>query len=100
MAHENGTVVAEEVLPVAEACGQTPEQVRSCLRRLVREGLFEREGSGRGARYLATEAGLKALGSNMERHRLAYVQDHAGRGWDRQGGLLAVAIPGAESAAG
>jgi len=93
MAHENGTVVAEEVLPVAEACGQTPEQVRSCLRRLVREGLFQREGTGRRATYLATEAGLKALGSNMERHRLAYVQDHAGRGWDRKWRLVAFAIP-------
>src|SRR5438874_653734 len=93
MAHENGTIVTEEVLPVAEACGQTPEQVRSCLRRLVREGLFHREGAGRRATYLATEAGLNALGSNMERHRLAYVQDHAGRGWDRKWRLVSFAIP-------
>ena len=55
MAHEDGTIVAEEVLPVAEACRQTPEQVRSCLRRLVREGLFTREGRGRTAQYRATE---------------------------------------------
>src|SRR4051812_3054843 len=93
MAHEDGTVVASELLPVAEACGQTTEQVRSCLRRLVREGSFKREGTGRAARYLATEAGLKALGSNMERHRLAYVQDHAGRGWDRKWRLVSFAIP-------
>jgi len=93
MAHEDGTVLAEEVLPVAEACGQTAEQVRSCLRRLVAEGLFRREGAGRTARYLATEAGLKALGSNMERHRLAYVQDHAGRGWDRKWRLVSFAVP-------
>jgi phenylacetic acid degradation operon negative regulatory protein len=93
MAHEDGTVVAEEVLPVAEACGQTADQVRSCLRRLVQEGLFRREGRGRSARYLATEQGMKALGSNMERHRLAYVQDHAGRGWDRKWRLVSFAIP-------
>jgi phenylacetic acid degradation operon negative regulatory protein len=93
MAHEDGTVVAEEVLPVAEACGQTTEQVRSCLRRLVREGLFTREGAGRTARYRATAEGLKALGSNMERHRLAYVQDHAGRGWDRKWHLVSFAVP-------
>ena len=55
MAHEDGTIVASELMPVAEACGQTPEQVRSCLRRLVQEGLFTREGTGRVASYLATE---------------------------------------------
>ncbi|MEY2402571.1 MAG: phenylacetic acid degradation operon negative regulatory protein [Acidimicrobiaceae bacterium] len=93
MAHEDGTVLADEVLPVAEACGQSPDQVRSCLRRLVQEGLFRREGRGRTARYLATEQGMKALGSNMERHRLAYVQDHAGRGWDRKWRLVSFAIP-------
>ena len=93
MAHEDGTVVAEEVLPVAEACGQTADQVRSCLRRLVQEGLFRREGSGRAARYLATELGMSALGSSLERHRLAYVQDHAGRGWDRKWRLVSFAVP-------
>src|SRR5258706_461502 len=51
MAHENGTVVADEVLPVAEACGQSVEQVRSCLRRLVQEGLFRREGRGTDAMW-------------------------------------------------
>src|SRR5438067_1672373 len=35
MAHEDGTIEAAELYPVAEACGQSPEQVRSCLRRLV-----------------------------------------------------------------
>src|SRR3954462_14200871 len=99
MAHEDGTVVASELLPVAEACGQSTEQVRSCLRRLVREGLFRREGTGRNARYLATESGLNALGSNMERHRLAYAQDHAGRGWDRKWRLVSFAIPEARRSA-
>jgi phenylacetic acid degradation operon negative regulatory protein len=93
MAHENGTVLAGELMPVAEACGQTPDQVRSCLRRLVREGLFTRDGTGREARFLATEEGMKALGTNLERHRLAYIQDHAGRGWDRRWRLVAFAVP-------
>src|SRR4051812_18263502 len=99
MAHENGTILAEEVLPVAEACGQTAEQVRSCLRRLVKEGLFRREGNGRSARFLATESGLKTLGSSMERHRLAYVQDHAGRGWDRKWHMVSFAVPESRRAA-
>jgi phenylacetic acid degradation operon negative regulatory protein len=78
---------------VAEACGQGPEQVRSCLRRLVAEGLFTRDGEGRQARFRATSAGLVALGAHLERQRLAYAQDAAGRGWDRQWRLVAFAIP-------
>src|SRR4029434_60194 len=93
MAHKDGTILADEVLPVAEACGQTAEQVRSCLRRLVREGLFTREGSGRDARYRSTELGMTALGTNLERHRLASIQDHAGRGWDRRWRVVAFAVP-------
>jgi phenylacetic acid degradation operon negative regulatory protein len=93
MAHHDGTIVADEVYPVAEACGQGPEQVRSCFRRLVAEGLFTREGEGRQARFRATAAGLITLGAHLERQRLAYAQDAAGRGWDRQWRLVAFAIP-------
>jgi phenylacetic acid degradation operon negative regulatory protein len=93
MAHEDGTILGEELYPVAEACGQTAEQVRSCLRRLVREGLFTREGEGRDARFRATEAGMGELGSTIERTRLAYLQDAAGRGWDRKWRLVGFAVP-------
>ncbi|MGH2685257.1 MAG: PaaX family transcriptional regulator C-terminal domain-containing protein [Actinomycetota bacterium] len=93
MAHEDGTILGAELYPVAEACGQTAEQVRSCLRRLVAEGLFTREGEGRDARFRATEAGMGELGSTMERTRLAYLQDAAGRGWDRKWRLVAFAVP-------
>lgn len=93
MAHEDGTILADELLPVAAACGQTAEQVRSCLRRLVSEGLFVRHGSGSTARYEATEQGMSALGMGIERTRLAYGQDAAGRGWDRQWRLVAFAVP-------
>lgn len=93
MAHDNGTILADELFPVAAACGQTPEQVRSCLRRLVGEGLFVRHGTGSTARYDATEEGMSALGATIERTRLAYGQDAAGRGWDRQWRLVAFAIP-------
>jgi phenylacetic acid degradation operon negative regulatory protein len=99
MAHHDGTIVATELHPVADACGLTTDQVRSCLRRLVSEGLFTREGDGRVATYRATEAGMRALGSTMERTRLAYAQDAAGRGWDRTWHLVAFAIPEARRAA-
>src|SRR5207244_261397 len=54
---------------------------------------------GRTAQYRATENGLKALGASIERHRLAYVQDHAGRGWDRKWHLVSFAVPESRRAA-
>jgi len=93
MAHRDGTVLAEELYPVAEVCNQTPEQVRSCLRRLVTEGLFTRQGEGRAAVFRSTDAGHRALSSILRRHRLAYAQDAAGKGWDRRWRLVAFAVP-------
>lgn len=99
MAHADGTIVAEELYPVAEACHLTPDQVRSCLRRLRSEGLFTREGDGRQAVFRATEAGRRTLHATVERTRLAYAQDAAGRGWDRSWRLVAFAIPEAKRSA-
>ena len=99
MAHEDGTIHAEELGPVAEACGLTPDQVRSCLRRLVAEGLFTRHGTGRSTTLAATERGMATLGASVERTRLAYAQDAAGRGWDRQWRLVAFAVPERDRAA-
>ena len=93
MAHDDGTIRADELYPVAEACGQSTEQVRSCLRRLVAEGLFTRSGSGRDALFRATPEGRTTLGLRVERTRLAYAQDAAGRGWDRRWHLAGFAIP-------
>jgi len=93
MAHEDGLIVPAEVLPVAEACGQSADQIRSCLRRMVSEGLLVRTGRGRAARYEATEQGLAQAGALLERTRLAYAQDAAGRGWDRQWRLVGFAVP-------
>ena len=99
MAHDDGTIHVEEVLPVADACGQSPEQVRSCLRRLVSEGLFTRIGSGRDAMYKATERGSAELAGGLQRTRRAYTQDAAGRGWDGRWRLAAFAVPEAQRAA-
>jgi phenylacetic acid degradation operon negative regulatory protein len=99
MAHHDGTIMADELYPVAEACGQTADQVRSCLRRLVAEGLFLRDGEGREATFRATPDGMRALGASLERTRLAYAQDAAGKGWDRRWRLIAFAIPESKRAA-
>lgn len=93
LAHRDGTVHGSELYPVAEACGIPAETVRSCMRRLVGEGLFERTGEGRDALFRATREGRSALELTQQRHLLAYAQDAAGRGWDRRWRLVAFAVP-------
>lgn len=93
MVRRDGTIAAGELYDVATACGQTSEQVRSCLRRLVTEGLLKRDGSGRQATFHTTPAGdVLRLGS-LERHQLAFQQDRRGQGWDGRWHLAAFAIP-------
>ncbi len=99
MAHRDGSIHGDELYDVTEPCGLTLDQVRSCMRRLVTEELFERAGEGREAVFRATEAGQALLSSTMARHLLAYAQDAAGRGWDRRWRLVAFAIPEAQRAA-
>ncbi|MBI2170035.1 MAG: transcriptional regulator [Actinobacteria bacterium] len=93
MARENGSIHADELYDVAEACGQSAEQVRSCLRRLVADGDFVRQGTGREAVYEPTERGGVFLAAPFERTRRAYAQDAQGRGWDRYWRLVAFAVP-------
>ncbi|MFV0318756.1 MAG: PaaX family transcriptional regulator C-terminal domain-containing protein [Microthrixaceae bacterium] len=93
LAHEDGTVFGTELYPVAAQCGISVETVRSCMRRLATEGLFEREGEGRSAVFHATQGGMAVLEVDHQRALLAYAQDLAGRGWDRRWHLLAFAIP-------
>jgi phenylacetic acid degradation operon negative regulatory protein len=93
MAHRDGSIIASELYSVLEPCGLTVDQVRSQMRRLVAEGLFERDGEGRDATYRATPAGAAALAAVTTRHTLAYAQDAAGRGWDRMWRIVAFAIP-------
>ncbi|CAN5620277.1 hypothetical protein BH10ACT1_BH10ACT1_20050 [soil metagenome] len=93
MARPDGTIDAAELYDVAAACGQSDEQVRSCLRRLLTEGLLERDGTGRQATFRSTPAGdVLRLGS-LRRHELAYRQDRTGQGWDGRWHLAAFAIP-------
>src|SRR5262245_764035 len=99
LARHDGSILAADAFPVADACGRSPEQVRSCLRRLVAEGLFTRQGQGQRAAYRATEAGLAALGASTARARLAHIQDAAARAWDRRWHLAAFAVPEARRAA-
>jgi phenylacetic acid degradation operon negative regulatory protein len=99
LARHDGSILAVDAFPVADACGRSPEQVRSCLRRLVAEGLFTRDGHGQRAVYRPTDDGLAALGASTARARLAHIQDAAGRLWDRRWHLAAFAIPETRRAA-
>ncbi|HEX2577842.1 MAG TPA: PaaX family transcriptional regulator C-terminal domain-containing protein, partial [Aquihabitans sp.] len=93
MTRPDGSIDAAELYDVAAACGQTSEQVRSCLRRLLTEGLVERDGNGRTATFRTTEAGDVVRLGSLRRHELAYRQDRRGQGWDGRWHLAAFAIP-------
>jgi len=93
MARHDGSIPAADVFAVAEACQRSAEQVRSCLRRLVGEGLFERDGVGQRALYRPTDAGLRALGAIGARALRAHAQDAARHDWDGRWHLAAFAIP-------
>lgn len=93
MAHADGSIAADELYDVADACGQSDEQVRSCLRRLVTEGLLTRDGAGRSAVFRTTERGDELRLGSLQRHELAYRQDRAGQGWNGRWHLAAFAVP-------
>jgi phenylacetic acid degradation operon negative regulatory protein len=93
LARHDGTIPAAEVFAVADQCHRSPEQVRSCLRRIVGEGLFERDGVGQRAVYRPTEAGMRALTAFGRRAIRAHVQDTERDGWDGRWHLVAFAVP-------
>ena len=61
LAHRDGTVYGDELYRVALECGIPIETVRSCMRRLIAEGIFERQGEGRDAIFPVTPAGRAML---------------------------------------
>lgn len=96
MVDNRGVVQADELFAVARAAGQSDEQVRSCLRRMMSEGLFTRAGRGQRARYAATERGLEELTVSLDRARRAFTQDaHAmsGDNWDGKWRLVGFETP-------
>jgi phenylacetic acid degradation operon negative regulatory protein len=99
VARHDGTIPAADAFAVAEACRRSPEQVRSCLRRLVGEGLFLRDGVGQRAVYRPTDDGLRALSTMGSRAVRAHAQDTARDTWDGHWHLVAFAIPEARRTA-
>lgn len=99
LTHRDGRVLGSELFRVGQECGIGAETIRSCMRRLVNEGVFTREGEGRDAVYTATPAGHAQLTVTEQRHLLAYAQDAAGRGWDRRWRLVSFAIPESQRSA-
>jgi phenylacetic acid degradation operon negative regulatory protein len=93
VADESGIIHADDLARVAAACGVSPEQVRSCVRRLVAEGLYGRVGSGRKARFEPTAKGLALLVSWSSRTRWAWDLDSAEQGWDGTWRLVGFAVP-------
>lgn len=90
-----GDVRTSELLAVGELCGLGPEKIRSCIRRLVAEGLYERLSAG-DADLRATAAGMEVISSTLQRSLLAYAQDAAGRGWDGCWHFVSFEVPEAD----
>jgi phenylacetic acid degradation operon negative regulatory protein len=93
VADETGVIHAGALARVAEACGISPEQVRSCLRRVVSEGLYHRIGAGRSARFEPTAKGLAVLTKWSSRTRWAWDLDSAASGWDGLWHLVGFGVP-------
>jgi phenylacetic acid degradation operon negative regulatory protein len=98
VARHDGSIPAAEAFAVADACRRSGEQVRSCLRRLVAEGLFVRAGVGQRATYHPTDDGLRALAAFGGRAVQAHVEDRRPAGWDGCWHLAAFAVPEARRA--
>ncbi len=99
VARHDGAIPAADVFDVAEACSRSAEQVRSCLRRLVGEGLFVRDGVGQRAVYRPTDDGLRALAGFGARALQAHAQDTERDTWDGRWHLVAFAVPEARRTA-
>lgn len=96
MVDDDGTVHADRLFAVADAAGQRSEQVRSCLRRMMEEGLLEREGRGVRARYVTTKAGVDELEARLARARRAFTQDAHDFGsgsWDGRWRIIGFEVP-------
>lgn len=90
---EDGTVGADELYAVANGLGMSDQQVRLCVKRLVAEGRFTREGRGRKAELRATEDTTRALAPNADFLRHAFHQDAGNAPWDGVWHLAAFAVP-------
>lgn len=96
MVDDEGVVHADRLFPAGAAAGQSDEQIRSCLRRMMHDGLIIREGRGRRARYLTTERGRRELQARLDRARRAFTQDaHAlsGGTWDGMWRVIGFEVP-------
>ncbi len=93
VADETGVIHADDLSRVAGACGVSPEQVRSCVRRLIAEALYARVGTGRSARFEPTAKGLALLEKWSSRARWAWGLDTAVQGWDGRWHLVGFAVP-------
>lgn len=92
MARVDGTLHAGEIHDVAEAAGLSDQQVRLCLRRLVEEGRYTRQGRGHSAIFSPTAADSGRLPA-IEFVQFAYDQDSGLEPWDGQWHLVGFNVP-------
>ncbi|WP_116247491.1 PaaX family transcriptional regulator C-terminal domain-containing protein [Nocardiopsis sp. FIRDI 009] len=92
LVREDGTVDAGDLYSVAGLLGMTDQQVRLCVKRLVKEGRFTHEGRGRKALLRATPDASGAVAPDVDLVRHAYRQDHGLAPWNGTWHLFAFAV--------
>jgi len=92
MVREDGTLAADELYDVGEACGFTLHQIRLCLARLVQEGQFVQEGRGRKANLRTTDLGHRTFVPELEHFQLGFLQDAGRAPWDGRWHLVGFSI--------
>lgn len=89
---EDATVDAGELYEVANTLGMSDQQVRLCIKRLVAEGQFVRDGRGRRAVLRATPEVRSTIEPDLEFVRYMYAQDRGQADWDSEWHVVAFAI--------
>ncbi|RSS40575.1 PaaX family transcriptional regulator C-terminal domain-containing protein [Streptomyces sp. WAC08241] len=93
LVREDGTVDADQLYAVAGLLGMSDQQIRLCVKRLVDEGRFTREGRGRKATLRAVADVNGSLAPDAAHVRHAYRQDAGHSPWDGTWHLFAFAVP-------
>lgn len=93
MMREDGSIHADEVYRVAEACGMTGQQIRLYLHRLATDGHFDRRGRGRSAVFTPSGRTRAAAFTDASFVTYAYARDEGLAPWDGLWHLVGVQVP-------
>lgn len=90
---EKATIIDRgELKAVAQNCGISPDALRAALRRMISDGLIEKN-KAKPEILMLTQQGRDSLAIHNDKTRLAWALDSAGHGWDGQWHVVGFGIP-------